>query len=344
MKISVCIPTFNQANYIEAAVRSAAKQTYQPFEIIVFDDCSTDNTYAILTQLSKEIPTLKLFKQQKNVGISGNVDMCLRAATGEIIIRLDSDDQLLPLYTEKLLKVLKQYPKAGYAHCAIQEIDQFGTLLKERHLIRPTGYKSAINALVEARKGYKVAANIIMFKKQALEAVNYLQNRPNFGEDYHLTSAISAADFGNVYVDEVLACYRLWVDGGKIRQKRKLAEIDGIRHVFDDVLQPAYLKNNWKMKTLEKSRENFACAQADCLNWVVYSNSEKDQIKKEIYKLSDSSLVKITIWLYQNNLGMAVLIFDRFKSLPRAVVKEVIKKINNLVIVDNDKAPVFRKI
>ena len=51
MKISICIPAYNQANYIEQAVRSAAMQTVTPFEIIVSDDCSTDDTVAILERL-----------------------------------------------------------------------------------------------------------------------------------------------------------------------------------------------------------------------------------------------------------------------------------------------------
>src|SRR5215217_5302959 len=98
MMISVCIPTFNQAPFIEQAIRSAYDQTLKPDEIIVFDDCSTDHTAQIIDALTQEISILKVYRQPINLGISGNVDSCLRAAKGDLIVRLDSDDQLLPHY------------------------------------------------------------------------------------------------------------------------------------------------------------------------------------------------------------------------------------------------------
>ena len=78
-------------------------------------------------------------------------------------------------------------------------------------------------------KGYRVAANIVMFKKDALVTVGYLTGRPEYVEDYHLSVALASAGYGNVYTDEVISYYRVWTDAGKARLKRKLAEIVGLR-------------------------------------------------------------------------------------------------------------------
>ena len=59
MKVSICIPTYNQGLYIEKAIRSAALQTVKPFEIIVYDDCSTDETPQILQRLAKEFSPMR---------------------------------------------------------------------------------------------------------------------------------------------------------------------------------------------------------------------------------------------------------------------------------------------
>lgn len=59
MKISICIPTFNQAKYLVQAIRSASEQSEKPFEIIVSNDCSTDHTSEVLEMLTKEIKELK---------------------------------------------------------------------------------------------------------------------------------------------------------------------------------------------------------------------------------------------------------------------------------------------
>lgn len=325
-QISICIPTYNQAAYIELGIRSAYGQSYKPFEIIVSNDCSTDNTADILKRLSNEISILKVFNQPDNLGISGNVDFCLRNASGNFIIRLDSDDQLLPNYTEKLLALMLRFPSAGYAHAAVQEIDQEGKFLNQRKLLRDTGYKTGINALRDAVTGYRVAANIVMFRHDVLKQVEYLKGRPNFGEDYHLTSAISAAGYGNVYIDEVLSYYRVWFDGANVRQKRKLSEIEGIRLVFEDVLEPAYLEQNLNLTELIKSRAHFACQQADCLNWDIYSPKEKEEIKVELKKLSSAWVAKFFIWMYSNELAILLKIYVKSKICFRLWIKSAIKK------------------
>ncbi|SPV25434.1 Poly-beta-1,6-N-acetyl-D-glucosamine synthase [Capnocytophaga ochracea] len=62
-KVSVLIPTYNVEKFVEKAVRSIMLQTYANLEIIVVDDCSTDNTFAILEKLAKEDKRMKLFKK-----------------------------------------------------------------------------------------------------------------------------------------------------------------------------------------------------------------------------------------------------------------------------------------
>ena len=164
MKVSICIPTYNQGKYIELAVRSAEQQTLTPIEIIVSNDCSTDNSKEVLDRLEKEISILKVVHQPVNLGIAKNVDICLRLATGNYVIRLDSDDWLMPQFSEKLVHQLESYPSAGYAHAAVQEIDQLGNTLRVRKLSRGSGFQSGNEALKLTIKGYKVAANILMFK------------------------------------------------------------------------------------------------------------------------------------------------------------------------------------
>src|SRR5665213_3251929 len=115
IKVSVCIPAYNQAAYLEQSIRSCVSQTFKPFEIIVYDDHSTDDTPQILKKLAEQIDCLKVIRQAKNVGISRNVDDCMRAATGDFVVRLDSDDFLAPTYIEKLARLLTNNPGAAFA-------------------------------------------------------------------------------------------------------------------------------------------------------------------------------------------------------------------------------------
>src|SRR4051794_21609038 len=93
-KISVCIPTYNRARYLPTALRSVFGQTLQDFELVVYDDFSTDDTAAVVTAFSDD--RLRFFRQPHNVGIARNRNSCLSEARGEYIAWLDSDDVYLP--------------------------------------------------------------------------------------------------------------------------------------------------------------------------------------------------------------------------------------------------------
>lgn len=329
MKISVCIPTYNQALYIKKAITSALQQTVIPFEIIVYNDCSTDNTPEVLSRLSSAIPQLIVVTQPQNQGIAKNTDDCLRRATGDLIVRLDSDDYLAPTYIQQLAELLVKHPDAGYAHCAVQEVDQNGNFLNKRKLFRKEIFQTSDEALKAAVHGYRVAANILMFKKEALVKVDYLKGRPNFGEDFHLTASISAAGFGNVYHADILAFYRVWVDTGKVRQKRKLTEIDGLRSVFDEVLTPAFRKRGWPLNSIEKSKTNFACIQADCLSWKVYNKAEKIQLVTQLEKLSSAPKARITANMYLHGFGKLLSGYSLVTALSKKIAKKIFMGFNS---------------
>jgi len=303
IKVSVCIPTYNQALYLERAIRSAATQTLAPHEIIVSDDASTDETPEVLSRLLKEIPALKIIRQPLNLGISSNVDKCLRVATGDFVVRLDSDDMLLPTYIERLAGFLDKFPQAGYAHAAVMEVDQYDHAVKERKLIRKQGYQSGEESLKAAISGFRVAANIVMFRKEALEKAEFIRSKANFAEDYYLCASIGAEGYGNYYVSEILSNYRVWMDSGKVRQKRKLAEINGLRQVFTEVLEPAYMHDEPMLNLIKSQRSNFACRHADCLAWDEYTRSEKEELSRAIDALSSSKRVEAIKWIYLNGYG-----------------------------------------
>jgi glycosyltransferase involved in cell wall biosynthesis len=322
-RVSVCIITYNQAAYLEQAIRSVTRQTLLPAEIIVSDDCSTDETPHVLRKLAAEFSFLKVVQQARNLGIAKNTDACLRMAAGDFIVRLDSDDCLLPAYIEKLTAFLIKYPLAGYAHAAVREINKDGAFLKTRKLFRASGFQSDVYALKASIRGYRVTANILMFRKEALIAVNYLFGRPDFGEDYHLTAAISGAGFGNVYLNEVLSCYRVWTDAEKIRTRRKLTEIKGVRQVFEEVIEPAYKAREWNLNALKSSKTNLACQHADCLGWEIFNDNEKKQLAYELTRLSTSLKVKLCSWMYLNGFGALGAVLFNFKPRAKSIVKKI---------------------
>ena len=89
-KVSVCIPAYNAADYIGEAISSVLRQTFENFELIVLDDCSTDDTAAVIAKFSD--PRLRFIQQDVNLGAKGNWNSALSEARGEYIKILCSDD------------------------------------------------------------------------------------------------------------------------------------------------------------------------------------------------------------------------------------------------------------
>jgi hypothetical protein len=109
--ISVIIPTYNASLLIERALRSIIQQNgLHDIEILLVDDCSTDNTIDVVNNLA--IPAVKILKQDRNRGPSAARNRGLEAATGEYIAFLDGDDFWEPDFFNETTTFLQDHPQA----------------------------------------------------------------------------------------------------------------------------------------------------------------------------------------------------------------------------------------
>ncbi len=102
--ISVILPTYNGEKYIAETLESVLNQTYKNLEVIIVDDCSTDTTIKIIKSYTDK--RIKLYLNEKNLGIANNTNKALSLATGEFIMMQDHDDISSPYRAEGMLKVL----------------------------------------------------------------------------------------------------------------------------------------------------------------------------------------------------------------------------------------------
>ena len=105
--VSIIMPSYNTARFIEETVRSVLAQTYENWELIIVDDCSKDNTDEVVAQfLSDE--RIKYIKNEVNSGAAVSRNRALREATGKWIAFLDSDDLWEPEKLEKQIAFMKE--------------------------------------------------------------------------------------------------------------------------------------------------------------------------------------------------------------------------------------------
>ena len=107
--ISVLIPVYNVEEYLEECVESVLKQSFQDFEIILVDDCSSDNSLNICKKLENSDSRIKVICHKNNRGVSAARNTCLRAAIGKYIAYVDSDDIIKTEYLMEMYQLAEKY-------------------------------------------------------------------------------------------------------------------------------------------------------------------------------------------------------------------------------------------
>ncbi len=105
--VSILIPVYNREHLIEETVQSALNQTYKNIEIIIVDNKSTDETWNVLSKLSKQDDRIKIFQNETNIGPVRNWKRCVDEASGEYAKILFSDDLMDTTFLESTINYLK---------------------------------------------------------------------------------------------------------------------------------------------------------------------------------------------------------------------------------------------
>ena len=116
-KISVITPTYNSRNKLLKPYLSLLEQTYNNWEWIIYDDCSTDkNTIKFIEKICEKDPRINFYTSNKNTGKIGQTKhICSQLSTGKYIVELDHDDQLHEKCLEYFIKTFDYYSDVGYA-------------------------------------------------------------------------------------------------------------------------------------------------------------------------------------------------------------------------------------
>ena len=120
--VSIIMPLYNYGQFLEDAILSVKAQTYKSWELIIVDDCSTDDSFEVAKRLTLDDSRIRVVRLEKNSGTAGARNYGLDLALGEFAAFLDSDDMYDPNYLESQIEMLKDTGKeivvAGYRRLA----------------------------------------------------------------------------------------------------------------------------------------------------------------------------------------------------------------------------------
>lgn len=118
--VSIILPVYNGSVFIKEVIDSILSQTYKNFELLILDDCSTDDSFEIINQYYDQ--RIKIFRNKKNIGYVKGLNFLFKESKGEYVFRNDQDDLLVETRIEKQVKLLNDNPEVGICGTQIQTI------------------------------------------------------------------------------------------------------------------------------------------------------------------------------------------------------------------------------
>ncbi len=122
--VSVCIPAYNNEDYIVETIECILNQSYKNIELIVVDDNSKDNTYQVVENVNDK--RIKLYKNERNLGMAGNWNRCLELCSGKYIKLICADDLIHKRLIEKEVLIMEKYPNVNLVQSDTQFVDLNG--------------------------------------------------------------------------------------------------------------------------------------------------------------------------------------------------------------------------
>lgn len=215
--ISVIVPCYNVEKYVENTILCLINQTYKNIEIIVVEDCSTDNTYNILQNIQKQYPDrIKLFKNDKNGGLAYTRNKGLEYVNGEYIGYIDSDDYVDSNYFEELLNAMEK-ENADLALADIILVDENGNNIGET----PKACIGKVNKENVISNGMAASSCNKLFKRELIEKYPFLEGKINEDVSAIIPAIINAKKIA--YTNEVKYYYvqrNLSIQNSKFTSRR----------------------------------------------------------------------------------------------------------------------------
>lgn len=166
-KVSVLIPTYNYAHYLDEAIESILQQTYQNFEVIIVDDNSTDDTDATVKKYLADSRFL-YYKNTVNIGLAENFNMCLQYASGKYIKYLLADDKFHPLLLDTYVNVMEANKNISLITSSRQIFGIKNCIKQPPLLYLQSGKKVITETLKDGQGNWIGEPSAVMFRKADL--------------------------------------------------------------------------------------------------------------------------------------------------------------------------------
>lgn len=306
--VSVILPNYNHARYLTQRIDSILNQTYQDFELIILDDCSTDNSREVLLKY-KDHPKVShlIFNEQNSGSTFKQWDKGIKLAKGKYIWIAESDDWAEPDFLQIMIERINNRDNVGLAYCRSNYVDTLGNLLWENQ-IQLDG-SASFNGRAFIKQHLVVDCTIdnvssVLFRN-SLYVSSYIKQVSSLklcGDWMFYVLICNNSDV--IYVQKALNNFRRHKYTTSLKlEKKGMGLIEGV-DVFDFIVKE-------KLITLrERIRSSFEIGKKWFRNEKIYfySRSTNKKIKKRLFK---------------SNLYLSILYFELKKIRNKIFLKNI---------------------
>lgn len=236
--VSVYIPSKNRQALLPIAIDSVLQQSYSNIEILVVDDGSADDTFALLTQLADKYKNIRIFKNEVSIGACASRNIAINNAKGEFVTGLDDDDVFLPNRIESLLSAYND----KYAFVCSSMFWDYGN--KKRLIDSPECEFSLSQQL-----SYNEATSQVLVKRSRVLSVGGFDEEFVSCQDYDLWTRLLIR-YGTAY-RIALPSYIINDTGSSDRMKSNISSVNGYRQYLEKhkhLMNEVNLKNQKFMR------------------------------------------------------------------------------------------------
>lgn len=198
MMISVVLPTYNGSKYIKQSIESIINQTYKEWELIVIDDCSTDDTNKIVQEYTLKDNRIKLYKNETNKRLPASLNTGFAKTSGEYLTWTSDDNIYKENAFEKMIEYFQLNSDVGFVFSNMTIIDENGNIKQKN---------SYIPSSMEEIKYKNIVGASFMYKREVYKTIGDYDTSKFLIEDYDYWLRISRK-FKIGFINDSLYFYR----------------------------------------------------------------------------------------------------------------------------------------
>jgi len=231
MTVSIILPNYNHANYLQTSLSAIFSQSLAPNEVIVVDDASKDNSLEVLSNYSNSHSNLKVLKNEKNLGPIKSVNRGIEIATGDYLAFCSADDFIKPNFLEVMVNCLARNPKIAICtsdFCTFNGDDiknlSIQPLLKKQE--QRTIYPNELIYLIKKHL-FWIPTNASLYRKKHLKEFGLLNEDIKWMSDWFLSYQI-ACKYPIAYIPMPLTGFRVVAGSYSNSRKKETITYDGL--------------------------------------------------------------------------------------------------------------------